>query len=227
MKPHETILKVSPIKDVWQLAVSGQCHTEDVAEQRRAASKASRGEWTEPYVKICQGMSRPVKKFFFCIFFGLLGFWVEHATKGIVSSSLTRFNHFDFGLFGLKVAAPSILLIFECRLKYVGAERQNIQDVPVVEDLSLEDPFADSDGTAPAEAGKNLRGVHVYLLSLLEIDSGPRTLHKAPQRVQQIAIPSPAKKSTSLQVPESLAKDVAKEPASISEVQNRLSTSLK
>ena len=54
---HMKPLKVSPIKDVWQLAGSGHCHTTGCGW---AACKACRGVWTEPYVKICQDVLRYV-----------------------------------------------------------------------------------------------------------------------------------------------------------------------
>ena len=166
------------------------------------------------------------------IFWGLLGFWVENATKGIGSSSLTRLNHFDFGLVGLKVAALSILLILwmsvEACWSWVAecpgcsSSDRGPQPGRSICRFCRRNSLRRGRGTIWEE----MRGVNLYLLSLLEIDSGPRTLHKAPQCVRQIAIASPAKKSTSLQVPENLAKDLAKEPARSSEAQNRLLTSL-
>ena len=165
----------------------------------------------------------------FCIFPGLLGFWVENATKGILSSSLTRLNHFDFGLFGLKVAALSIFFDFMnvgwSMLELSGRMSRMFQQWLRTSTWKIHLQILQTE-QPPQRQGNNLRGVNLSLLSVLEVDSGPRTLDKAPQRMQQIAIASPAKKSTSLQVPESLTKDLAKEHARCSEAQNRLLTYL-
>ena len=171
------------------------------------------------YVKTCQEV--------FCISSGLLGFWVENATKGIVSSSLTRLNQTDFGLFGLKVAAPSILLILwmsvEACWSWV-AERPGCsssdrgpQPGRSICRFCRRNSLRRGRGTIWEES---ICPCWVCLKLIADLEPFIK-LHNACNRLLLHLQP---KESTSLQVPESLAKDVAKEPASISEAQNRLLT---